>query len=72
MEDPHIGKSGVYVLDPETGSTVSEADYQILLRERALAAEVVIMPRPDPVITPVSDPVVIPAASSATKISKGV
>lgn len=72
MEDPHIGKSGVYVLDPETGSTVSEADYQIMQRERALAVEVVIIPAADPATPPASDPVVIPTPGSTTKISKGV
>ena len=77
MEDPHIGKSGAFVLDAETGLTISEADYQTLLRERATQPAEILTETP--AVSQLTDtnnteqPAVVDAGkSTATKPTKGV
>ena len=81
MEDPYIGKSGVYVLDPESGLTMTEADYQAKQLEVTHLQSEPINPVAEDVMTSATDPditsladlnVTDTASGTATKLKKGV
>ena len=81
MEDPNIGKSGIYVLDPESGLTMPEKDYQAKQLEITRlqseptnpVAEDVITSATDADITALADLDVTETANvTATKLKKGV